>query len=63
MEIEEMAVRDAYRIRPRIHSDERGAFFESFRDGSSPGHRPCVPAGAGPTLRQPPRGAARGCTG
>ncbi|MDQ0960073.1 NDP-hexose 3,5-(Or5-) epimerase [Streptomyces sp. B4I13] len=32
MEIEEMAVRDAYRIRPRIHSDERGAFFESFRD-------------------------------
>lgn len=26
-----MAVRDAYRICPRIHADERGAFFESFR--------------------------------
>ncbi|MCU1470917.1 MAG: gerF [Glaciihabitans sp.] len=26
-----MAVRDAYRIQPRIHADERGAFFESFR--------------------------------
>jgi NDP-hexose 5-epimerase len=32
MEIQEMAVRDAYRIRPRIHHDQRGAFFESFRD-------------------------------
>ncbi|MEY9876216.1 NDP-hexose 3,5-(Or5-) epimerase [Streptacidiphilus sp. MAP12-33] len=31
MEIEEMAVCDAYRIRPRIHRDDRGAFFESFR--------------------------------
>lgn len=28
-----MAVRDAYRIRPRIHVDERGGFFESFRSG------------------------------
>ncbi len=28
-----MAVRDAYRIRPRVHHDQRGAFFESFRDG------------------------------
>jgi dTDP-4-dehydrorhamnose 3,5-epimerase len=26
-----MAVADAYRIRPRIHRDQRGAFFESFR--------------------------------
>lgn len=33
MQIEEMAVRDAHRIHPRIHTDERGAFFESFRDG------------------------------
>lgn len=26
-----MAVRHAYRIRPTLHRDERGAFFESFR--------------------------------
>lgn len=32
MDIQEMAVADAYRIRPRIHHDQRGAFFESFRD-------------------------------
>lgn len=31
MEIQEMRVRGAYRVRPRMHHDDRGVFFESFR--------------------------------
>ncbi|GAB2862493.1 dTDP-4-dehydrorhamnose 3,5-epimerase family protein [Actinocorallia aurea] len=29
-----MAVHDAYRVRPTLHRDERGMFFESFRQGA-----------------------------